>query len=386
MRRTPWADCDAETPGNPDRLPPSARSFARLPRPNWAPVSVLAIIAGILVTVATESEIRDLAPPDWSSGTGHPLGISALALSPDGRWLATGGSDTAVVVWEVGKGPFRVLSRDRPSRVQCLAFSPDGATVAASYDGAELVLWNVAAGERRATLHGRYNQFVCLAFSPDGKTLASGGAESDIHIWDVETGTARAAFTGRRGLTSALRFAPDGKSLAAGYSDGIATIWDLASGRAHDLLGTKLPNEQTLALAFSPDGSLLASGSSSYGSRLWDVATGEERLKFRDEEENVRVVAFRRDAPALVAVRQSRLAVLRDVDSGSTRVLCRATGEHYSALTPDAHFLATADEHATVRVWDLAHVELRSPDTGRPLPQAEGILASSLHLVGDRAR
>ena len=323
MRRRSWAAFDILTTCDGDRLPLCEHRSVRLPILNWAAASLLAAIAGILVALNCEPQERDEESVAWSRSTGHPQGIWALALTPDGRRLATGGNDGAVVIWEVGTGAWSVFPTDRPSTVMCLAFSPDGATIAAGYNGSEVVLWNVATGEKRATFLGHPNQFLCLAFSPDGRTLASGGAESNIRIWDVQTGRTKSTLLDHHGLVSALQFAPDGQTLASGCVSGMVKLWDLASGKGRELRGSNLQHNPILGLALSPDGLMLAAGSETHGTRLWNVATGRESAMIGDEDQSIPEVAFTGDGQKLVEVTRSRIVRLRDVATGSTQTLLR---------------------------------------------------------------
>ena len=345
------ARCRADRPSH-------ARYSVRLPMLGWLPVSLLVAIAGVLVAVTCEWDLQDQEPPALFRPTGNPKDIWTLAISADGRRLAAGGVDTGVVIWEVGKEAFRMLSSDRPRRVHSLAFSPDGDTLAAAYnEGVKVVLWNVATGEQRATFDGHRDQFLHVAFSSDGKTLASGGAGSDIRIWDVETARTKAALLVQHGLITALRFSPDGQTLAAGYSDGNVTSCDLTSGKTRDLVTSKLANDWILALSFSPDGSMLATGSMSRGARLWNAATGQAIATFPSEDENVQRVAFSGDGQTLFAVTYSGFVVRRDIATGRTRTLLCARRGHRSCSTPDARFLALADVDAIVKLWDLAQVD-----------------------------
>jgi WD40 repeat protein len=357
MRKHLWEAFNMLTTCKGDRLPQCARHSVRLPILNSAAATLLAAIVGLLSVVTCEPEQRSEESPAWSRATGHPQGVWLLAITADGRRLATAGIDGAVIIWEVGKDALNVLSNDCPSMVQCLAFSPNGATLAVGYNGVQVVLWNVATGEKRAPFRGDPYQFQCLAFSPDGRSLAAGGADSTIRIWDVETGTTTTNLVDHHGLVSALRFAPDGQSLASGCTGGMVKLWDLTGGSGRELLGSNLQNNQILGLAFSPNGLMLAAGSATHGTRLWNLTTGRESAIFRNENECVPEVAFSTNGQTLIEVTRSRFVRLRDVATGSRRTLLCARGSYCAALTPDVRFLATADDDAIVRVWNLAQVE-----------------------------
>src|SRR5262249_11206650 len=148
-----------------------------------AQAGFLAALVGTLVVLTSESTPHREGAPTWATPTGHPLWVKAVAFAPDGRRLATGGADGAVVLWEVGRGMERELPGDPSRAVLCLAFSPDGVTLAAGHRDSTVTLWDVATGEKLATLRAHSDQVQCLDFSPDGTTLATGSADRSIRLW-----------------------------------------------------------------------------------------------------------------------------------------------------------------------------------------------------------
>src|SRR5262249_11823657 len=177
-------------PGSPDddRSAPGVGHRIRPPILGRVQAAFLAALVGVLVVLTTEPTPPKEGSPAWAMPTGHSQWVDAVAFAPDGRRLATGGDDGAVVLWEVGRGAERELPSDPARAVLCLAFAPDGATLAAGHRDATVGLWDGATGEQRAVLRGHSEQVQCLAFSPDGRLLATGRGDRVLRPWGVASG------------------------------------------------------------------------------------------------------------------------------------------------------------------------------------------------------
>jgi WD40 repeat protein len=143
--------------------------------------------------------------------------VQALAFHPTRRvlavggidWLATGGSDGAVSLWDLDD---RAEIATFASGVTALAWHPDGTRLATAALDRSIHVWDTDCQELLAELFGHDDMPRAVAFSPDGKLLASGGDDRTVRLWDVDSGEELAA----RELDTqvqALSFSPDGRYL-----------------------------------------------------------------------------------------------------------------------------------------------------------------------------
>src|SRR5262249_43901882 len=157
--------------------------------------------------------------------------FTAVAFSPDGRYLVTGGVNEAVQVWDAGSGREVVTLGTHHREVRGVVFSRDGRHLASASAGGTVKLWDATRlhekQEARLALRARVpGMTLKLAFSPDGRRLATVGEENTVKIWDVEKGGEVQALRGHSGEAYTVAFSPDenGRWVATAGEDSTVKV------------------------------------------------------------------------------------------------------------------------------------------------------------------
>src|SRR4029077_6252443 len=195
-------------------------------------------------------------------------GVTSVAFSPDGQYLASGSKDQSVKVWRMSTGTLVSSRSDHAQQVNAVAFSPDGRWLANDSNDRTAKLYRTSDWGLERTLTGHGDYVLSLAFSPDSTTVATGSWDQTVRIWRITDGGLLFSLPHGGGVL-AVAFSPNGKTLASGAYDHRIKLWDPKRGVLVDtLLGH---NASVLTVAFSPDSRTLASGSwyPEFAIKLW---------------------------------------------------------------------------------------------------------------------
>ncbi len=280
--------------------------------------------------------------------------IFSLALSPDGKLLATGDQDGQIHLWQVADRKNLLIFKGHKGVVWTVAFSPDGQTLASGGDDGLIKLWNVQTGDCLKTLDKHTGIVWSVSFSPDGQTLASGSQDSLICLWDVRLGKCLKVLHGHNSWVCSVRFNPDGSILASGSNDCDIRLWDVSTGICIKILQGHCG--QVYSVRFSPDGKTLASGSSDHSVRLWNVTKGTCIKTFHGHKNWVWSVCFSSDGQTIATGSFDSTVRLWNVQQGTcVKIFHGHTSEVYSVIfSLDDRILVSASRDSSVRFWDVS--------------------------------
>ncbi len=209
--------------------------------------------------------------------SGHTERVDAVAFSPDGTKIASGGNDGKLIIWDVSSG--RVLHDIQADRfsVDFVTFSPDGGHVLGGC-GRKMKLYGTETGQLDRTFEAE-SIVKDAAFTPDGNTIFGGMINNNLGVWDAARGTNMGTLTGHTSNVSSVDISPDGKYGLSSSMDETIILWDMYSWTVVRTMNTEASGHAR----FSPDGKSIVSGGSSGDLVIWDVDTGADQRIFRGE-------------------------------------------------------------------------------------------------------
>jgi WD40 repeat protein len=308
---------------------------------------------------------------------GHRGYVKSISFSPDGKQLVSA-SETSIILWDVDfQRPIGEPLTAHSSAINEVSFISPNLLVSGSNDGS-VILWNLnteySVGQ---PLIGHSPIFFTVSFSPDGKKIVSNGKNyNTIALWDVASKQVVAqSSTGHKGLVLSLDFSADSKLIAGGSTDNTIILWDANTLQpiGQPLIGHK---DDVLSVSFSPNGKLIASGSADGTVIIWDVDSQQpvgQPLRGHTNE-IIYGVRFSPDGKLIASTGYDNTVILWNVNTrqpegqplvGHSNIVWRLS------FSLDGKQLISGDWDGTIILWDIANQQM----IGQPLHGHDGGIA-----------
>jgi WD40 repeat protein len=274
-----------------------------------------------IISLAMSSDGRRLASGDYSgeiivrdAADGsvirrfHNPRPQALVLSNDGGLVFAGMHDGGLFVWDTNKGDL-LGTRAFGDGINSMALSPDGSILAlalAVRDGV-VRLWEPSTGRFRGDLRGHHDEVLRVVWSRDGKSLLTASRDQTACLWSNTGGLLR-TFRGHLGDVETVAFSPDGQKVVSAGDDQSAILWNVDGGQPCDMLTDTPVDGWVSGLAFTPDCSQIIGTGSCDGAgdsfeaylTAWNLADGNRPEPLQTSSRSGVALAFSPDGRQMV--------------------------------------------------------------------------------------
>lgn len=301
--------------------------------------------------------------------------VNAIAISPNGLYLAAATADNKIRVWRIHPiSASSVIISGHTENVEALTFQDNETLISASGDRT-IRIWDILRFDTldprlETILTGHEDDVKGLALINENgqpSSLASSGLDETIRLWRLANppGQPEELMTSSEPI-NAVAFSPDTDLLMSAGADTDVHPWLFENNIALEKAFQDYHSSSIQELAFSPDGSLFASTSVDwpFAIKLWDTAEALDSRAYaptaiRGHSDIVTSIAFNHDNELMVSASMDGTVLLQDIsnleDFPEPVILASHTGPVYAvAISHDSQYLVTAGDDQIVRLWNIS--------------------------------
>ncbi|KNA05281.1 hypothetical protein SOVF_191890 isoform A [Spinacia oleracea] len=256
--------------------------------------------------------------------------IYALACSPtDAALVATGGTDHKAFYWRIGQGDLSKKLVDHKETVSSLAFSSDGLFLASGGLDASVKIWDLSGNVKRSFGGpSEGSEFEWVRWHPNGHLVLAGCTDTNAYLWNTDKDTLLNVFCGHSKAVTCGEYTPDGKTFCTGSEDATLRIWNPRSGESIRVIRDYPYHTSGLTcLAITLDSTLALTGAEDGSFCVTNIATGKIFSSVSLHSESIQCIGLSPSVPWVATGGNDKKLVIWDLQHSASRIICNHEDE-----------------------------------------------------------
>jgi len=196
--------------------------------------------------------------------------LSAVKLSPSGKYIACASADNTILVMEVSTLYLCHTLKAHTAGISDVTWSQDSKLIASASDDKTAIIWDAETGQSLIVCRGHSNYVFCVKFNRSTSILCTGSYDETVRTWDVKTGACLRTFPAHSDPVTSVDFSKDGNMIVSGSYDGLVRMWDSNDGKCIRTLNEET-NYPISFVEFSQNGKYALVANLNSQLKLWNL-------------------------------------------------------------------------------------------------------------------
>ncbi|MBN2486139.1 MAG: WD40 repeat domain-containing protein [Bacteroidales bacterium] len=281
----------------------------------------------------------------------HKDGVRSLEYSPSGEFIASGGDDKSVCIYNILNIESAPVIIDNYFPVNDIEFFGEDKLFVSSGNAIKLI---DKSGNKLALFEGNSTHFWSVDFAPERNKITGGSYDRKIRIWDVSAQQVELVLEGHEKNILAVAFSKDEQYVVSGSLDLSIKVWNAKTGTLLKTL--KKHSENIYDIKFHPNSRYFASASGDKTIRLWDIDSGKVVKTYSGHGAAVVDIEFSPDGYFLYSASPDGSVIVWEVATGAKlySYVLHDGDVNSVAVSPDGNYVATGGKDGVVYIWRSA--------------------------------
>ncbi len=326
-----------------------------------------------LLLMLSESSFGQVTLEKTFSAPKHQ--IICAAYSTDSKYIATGGFDKKILIWDTHSGDILHSLSGLKGFPVSLVFNQDGKYLISGGKDNKVTIWNTVDGTKIRELKGHADDVMAVDINRNN-IIVSASKDKTIRLWNIDGSEINKLVGHTKELTS-VKFSPDGEKLISGSADGTLKEWDWKDNRLIQTI-RGAHKGWTRSVAYNYNATLIASGGEDGKIQIWNAADGQNQNTILAHSNWVQAIVFSPDGKYIASGGHDNYLVLIDVNNGSI-VFNSPKQKNFVlsvAFDPEGKSFISSNRYSTnLSIWDATSLNITSKANIEKIPKSKAAIS-----------